>query len=230
MGLQDTYRVVLVDDHPLFRKGIRNLLETEDIYRVTGEAGTGKEAIRLILETLPELVLLDIRLPDMSGLQVVEHLRSKGFCARIVALTVSDEEGDVIRALRIGVDGYLLKSIDADDLLFHLRSAMGGGVALSRELNTIIAHSMRRRDSKPVEEHTTELTCREHVILGLIAQGLSNKEIARKLEIADGTVKVHVKNILKKLGVSSRVQAARWVYLHQEHFKTMTETHASPEL
>ncbi|MER0948885.1 two-component system response regulator NarL [Pseudomonas aeruginosa] len=193
-------RLLLVDDHPMMRKGVAQLLELEDDLSVVGEAGSGEEALRLAAE-------LDLNMKGMNGLDTLRALREAGVDARIVVFTVSDDKGDVVNVLRAGADGYLLKDMEPERLLEHIRQAATGQMTLSPQLTQILAQALRGDDrSKSLDE----LTERERQILRQIAHGYSNKMIARKLDITEGTVKVHVKRVLHKLGMRSRVEAAVW--------------------
>lgn len=193
-------RLLLVDDHPMMRKGVAQLLELEDDLSVVGEAGSGEEALHLAAE-------LDLNMKGMNGLDTLRALREAGVDARIVVFTVSDDKGDVVNVLRAGADGYLLKDMEPERLLEHIRQAATGQMTLSPQLTQILAQALRGDDrSKSLDE----LTERERQILRQIAHGYSNKMIARKLDITEGTVKVHVKRVLHKLGMRSRVEAAVW--------------------
>ncbi len=172
-------RLLLVDDHPMMRKGVAQLLELEDDLSVVGEAGSGEEALHLAAELDPDMILLDLNMKGMNGLDT----------------------------LRAGADGYLLKDMEPERLLEHIRQAATGQMTLSPQLTQILAQALRGDDrSKSLDE----LTERERQILRQIAHGYSNKMIARKLDITEGTVKVHVKRVLHKLGMRSRVEAAVW--------------------
>ncbi|MCY1265357.1 Nitrate/nitrite response regulator protein NarL [compost metagenome] len=200
-------RILLVDDHPMMRKGVIQLLELEDDLSVIGEAGSGEEALRLAAELDPDMILLDLNMRGMNGLETLRALRANGVDARIVVFTVSDDRSDVINVLRAGADGYLLKDMEPERLLEHIRQAATGQLTLSPQLTQILAQALRG-DEHP--QRIEELTDRERQILRQLAQGYSNKMIARKLDITEGTVKVHVKRVLHKLGMRSRVEAAVW--------------------
>lgn len=168
---------------------------------------SGEEALRLAAELDPDMILLDLNMKGMNGLDTLRALREAGVDARIVVFTVSDDKGDVVNVLRAGADGYLLKDMEPERLLEHIRQAATGQMTLSPQLTQILAQALRGDDrSKSLDE----LTERERQILRQIAHGYSNKMIARKLDITEGTVKVHVKRVLHKLGMRSRVEAAVW--------------------
>ena len=202
-------RVLIVDDHPLLRRGVRQLLDLDPEFETVAEAGSGEEALALAASHRPDLILLDFNMVGLNGIETLEALREAGLDTRVIMLTVSDHDGDVVSALRAGADGYLLKDMEPEDLLDHLRRAARGMLVISEELTTVLARALGR-DTHGNGEARPELTGREREILRLIARGLSNKMIARQLEITEGTIKVHVKNLLKKLGMRSRVEAAVW--------------------
>ena len=203
----DRARILLVDDHPMMRKGVVQLLEFEDDLEVVGEAGSGEEALRMAAELEPDMILLDLNMKGMTGLDTLRALRENGEDARIVVFTVSDDRNDVINVLRAGADGYLLKDMEPERLLEHIRQAATGQLTISPQLTQVLAQALRGDDRpKGIEE----LTDRERQILRQLAHGYSNKMIARKLDITEGTVKVHVKRVLHKLGMRSRVEAAVW--------------------
>ncbi len=202
-------RLLVIDDHPLFRKAILQLVDMSDDFSVVGEASNGREGLELAQTLQPDMILLDLNMKEMNGIEVLKVIKSWGLDSRVVMLTVSDEAGDLIAALRAGADGYLLKEMEPEDLLAKLQEAAAGQVTLTERLTRLLAHSLRE-DSKPKDPSQAGLTEQENRILDLIAQGKSNKLIARELSIADGTVKVHVKHLLRKLNLRSRVEAAVW--------------------
>jgi two-component system nitrate/nitrite response regulator NarL len=203
----DRARILLVDDHPMMRKGVVQLLEFEEDLEVVGEAGSGEEALRMAAELEPDMILLDLNMKGMTGLDTLRAMRENGEDARIVVFTVSDDRNDVINVLRAGADGYLLKDMEPERLLEHIRQAATGQLTISPQLTQVLAQALRGDDRpKGIEE----LTDRERQILRQLAHGYSNKMIARKLDITEGTVKVHVKRVLHKLGMRSRVEAAVW--------------------
>ncbi|MCP1673530.1 DNA-binding NarL/FixJ family response regulator [Natronocella acetinitrilica] len=201
-------RVLVVDDHPLLRRGVEQLLELEADFEHVGEASSGEDALPLARETRPDLILLDLDMRGLGGVATLAALREAGVNARVVMLTVSDRSADVVAALRAGADGYLLKDMEPEQLLERLRQVAAGGMVVSERLAGALAQALQ----PPSKPHNGEdhLTGREQEILGHIARGLSNKMIARELDVTEGTIKVHVKNLLKKLGLRSRVEAAVW--------------------
>ena len=201
--------IMLVDDHPLLRKGLCQLLEFEDDLEVIAEASSGREAIEIATNNEPDLIILDLNMQGMDGLETLRALREAGVASRIVMLTVSDSDEDVVLAISYGADGYLLKDMPPEQILQKIKEAAVGKMAISESLTQVLASAIRGNKSKT--NLLAKLTSREHEILKLIAKGLSNKLIGRELDITDGTVKVHVKHILKKLELRSRVEAAVWM-------------------
>jgi two-component system nitrate/nitrite response regulator NarL len=214
IGIQEPARIMLVDDHPLLRRGLADLLRLEADLLPVAQAGTGQEAIEIATSIDPELdlILLDLNMPGINGLETIRALRNAGVDAKIIILTVSDEHTDVVDALQEGADGYLLKDMEPEELVVQIRAAAQGRVVLSPELAQILAGAIKGRGGPDAQQQ--ELTKRERDVLGLIAKGQSNKLIARNLDISEGTVKVHVKRLLRKLGVRSRTEAAVWVHEH----------------
>lgn len=202
--------IMLVDDHPLLRKGLRQLISMDDELEVVAEASNGADAITQGVELDPDLILLDLNMQGMNGLETLRHLRDQGVTSRIVMLTVSDADEDVLQAIALGADGYLLKDMEPEELLEQIKRALNGKMVLSEAVTQILATAIRGPTNKSSGE-IDALTQRELEILKLIAKGLSNKLIARELDISDGTVKVHVKHLLKKLHLRSRVEAAVWM-------------------
>lgn len=206
--------VMLVDDHPLLRKGLKQLLALEDELEVIAEASNGQDAIKLAAELDPDLIILDLNMQGMDGLETLKRMRDEGVTSRIVMLTVSDADEDIVKAISNGADGYLLKDTDPEVLLDQIKKALEGKMVLSEAITQVLATALRRPQAKTPAE-LNSLTNREYEILHLIAKGMSNKVIARELNISDGTVKVHVKHLLKKLGLRSRVEAAVWMVNQQ---------------
>ena len=198
----DVISVLLVDDHPVVRQGLRALLEVQDGIVVAGEAGDGPTAVSLAMSVRPDIVLLDLKLPGMDGIAVLESLRSCGL--RAVVLTSATEPSAAARAVRAGAAGVLYKDIDPDALVRAIRSVRDGNVLLAPEaLGSLVRGS--RADT---------LTAREREVLALIADGRSNREIARLLRLSEKTVKAHVSSVLAKLGVQDRTQAAVYAVRH----------------
>jgi len=204
-----TQRLLIIDDHPLFRRGVMQLVQMAGQFEVVGEASSGQEGIDMAKRLEPDMVLLDLNMKDMSGLDVLKVLKSWDNDPRVVMLTVSDQAEDLIGALRAGADGYLLKEMDPEELVGKLKEAAAGQVTLTERLTRLLAHSLRE-DNRPKDPDQAGLTEQESRILEQISLGKSNKLIARELNIAEGTVKVHVKHLLRKLNLRSRVEAAVW--------------------
>ncbi len=203
-------RIMLVDDHPMLRRGLSDLLSMEDDLLPVAQAASGEEALMLAERHELDLILLDLNMPGMDGIETIRALRAAGVDTRIVIFSVSDDHDDVLEALREGADGYLLKDMEPEELIEQIRLAGQGKMALSSELTQVLAQAIRGRPPAS-EAQPSMLTKREKDVLKLIAKGQSNKMIARSLDIAEGTVKVHVKRLLSKLGMRSRTEAAVWV-------------------
>jgi two-component system nitrate/nitrite response regulator NarL len=201
-------RVLIIDDHALFRVGLQGLLEQRGI-EVADAVASGIEGLQRAAELRPDIVLLDLRMPDMGGLAVLEKLRENEPGIPVVMLTTSNEESDLIKSLRSGAQGYLLKDMEPDELVSALRDIENGKNVVAQDLTDALAR-MVQGDTNVADDDGpfSELTPREMEILCLLAEGQSNKLIARNLGISDGTVKLHVKAILRKLGIHSRVEAA----------------------
>ncbi len=198
-----TTRVIVIDDHPVFRKGVRALLEGNADLSVVGEAGTGKEALELAAATLPDVAIMDLMLPDMSGLEVTEQLRSRSPDTRILVLTSHAEADALVPALKAGATGYVLKSETRVELVNAIRTITQGKSLVPVEFTSSLVNAI----VDPHDELNT-LTSRESDVLKLIARGLNNAEIAVRLSIGEGTVKTHVSGVLNKLHLSDRTQAA----------------------
>ena len=207
--MSDKIKVIIIDDHPLMRRGIRQLLELQSTFDVVGDAGSGTEGIDLALQTSPDLVILDLNMKGLSGLDTLKALRAENVDARIVILTVSDAKNDIFTLVDAGADGYLLKDSEPDTLLAQLQRIAQGEVILSDSIKDLLL------EKRPAEDPMKLLTDREMNVLRLIATGLSNKQIAAQLFISEETVKVHIRNLLRKLNVHSRV-AATVLYFQQQ--------------
>mgnify|MGYP000968946518 FL=1 len=210
-----TTSVIIIDDHPLFRKGVSQLIALDDRLHLIGEASSGEEGLELARALEPDLILLDLNMKGMSGIETLHALREADLAARILILTVSDAADDLVAAIRAGADGYLLKDMEPEELLARIVEALRGRIVISESLNGLLARSLRD-EAQAAERSLAPLTERERDILGCLASGLSNKLIARDLNIAEGTVKVHIKNLLKKLKFRSRLEAAVWA-IEQGH-------------
>ncbi|MBL4608376.1 MAG: two-component system response regulator NarL [Pseudomonadales bacterium] len=202
--------VLIVDDHPLMRKGLADLLGLDEAIALAGEASNGEEALKLALQLSPDIILLDLNMPGMNGIETIKAMRSAGVDSRILVFTVSDDKKNLTDALKEGADGYLLKDMEPEDLIESIKKASRGETTISPELVSTLASVFKVRQV-PEKNNINLLTDREKQVLKLVASGLTNKMIARKLNITEGTIKVHVKALLKKLGMRSRVEAAIWV-------------------
>lgn len=199
------YSVLVVDDHPLLRRGICQLITSDSDFTLFGEASSGLDALSAIEENEPDIVLLDLNMKGMTGLDTLNALRQEGVTSRIVILTVSDAKQDVIRIIRAGADGYLLKDTEPDLLLEKLKSAMQGHRVISGAVENYL---YELKDAVDEEDWLSNLTPRELQILELVAEGKSNRMISELLHISEGTVKVHVKNLLRKGNAKSRTEMA----------------------
>ncbi|RLM12473.1 two-component system response regulator NarL [Gibbsiella quercinecans] len=209
MTNEEAATLLLIDDHPMLRNGVKQLISMDARLRVIAEASNGEQGVTLAEDLDPDLILLDLNMPGINGLETLDRLRTIALSGRIVVFSVSNNEDDVVSALKRGADGYLLKDMEPEDLLKALHQAAAGQMVLSEALTPILAASLREQRPNG-ERDIQQLTPRERVILKLIAQGLPNKMIARKLTITESTVKVHVKHLLKKMKLKSRVEAAVW--------------------
>ena len=199
--MQEKLKVLLIDDHPLMRRGIKQLIELEEDFEVIADVGSGTEGISVALQTSPDLIILDLNMKGLSGLDTLKGLRAEEVDARIVILTVSDAKNDVFALIDAGADGYLLKDTEPEILLEEIKRIAKGEIILSNSIKNLLIEREHRRDPMDL------LTDREMGVLRLIATGLSNKQIAGQLFISEETVKVHIRNLLRKLNVHSRVAA-----------------------
>ena len=205
---RNSLRVLIVDDHTLFRSGLGELLERRGI-EVCAAVGDGEEGCRLAAELEPDVVLLDLRMPELDGLSVLERLAALGLDCAVVMLTTSSDERDLVTSLRSGARGYLLKDMEPDQLVDALAAVVRGETVVAPEMTGVLAKVVKGGEPESDRpDRFSALTPREFEILRHLAEGQSNKEIARDLGITDGTVKLHVRSILRKLEVRSRVEAA----------------------
>jgi NarL family two-component system response regulator LiaR len=209
-----TIKVLIADDHKLFRQGLIGLMKTrDDLVEVIGEAETGEDAIRLAEELHPDVILMDIYMPQMDGLQAAKEIHARFPEIAIVMLTSSERDGHLYEAVQVGVSGYLLKSLDANELFDLLSGVVNGETAMTRAMAGKLLKAVANRlvDEEKGEQSLTE---RELFVLRLVASGASNMEIAQKLMISVNTVKSHLKNILEKLQLQNRTQAATYALKH----------------
>lgn len=213
MANEKKYRILIVDDHTLFRRGLRALIDSCERFEVVGEATDGLEGVKMQQQLQPDAVLLDLDMPVMRGLEALPQMMSHNPLQVVLMLTVSEDGGDLVECMRLGARGYLLKNIDTEFLLDSIEKAINGDSVLSPEMTSKLVTQLRRKE--PVNHELKEpLTPREREILRWLARGNSNKLIARNLEVTESTVKVHMQNILRKLNLGSRVQAAVYAVEH----------------
>lgn len=207
--------ILLIDDHSLFRSGIKSLLESQSSFEVVGEASGALEGIKLAKKLKPDVILLDLHMPGTSGLQALQVLQEEVPESQILMLTVSEDAQDLLQALRAGARGYLLKNIEIDFLVDSIHRAVNGESVISPQMTATLADAMREPElEKTPIKSAIKLTPRESEIIIMLAHGDSNKGIARTLDLAESTVKIHVQGILRKLNLSSRVQAAVYAVEH----------------
>lgn len=209
-------RVLIVDDHTLFRSGIKLLLERQDGFEVVGEAADGLDGAKRAKKLKPDVVLLDLHMPGTGGLAAIPLLREEAPQTQIIMLTVSEDAEDLLDALRAGACGYLLKNIDTDFLLDSIRRAAAGESVMSPQMAARVADAIRKPQNinSDAVAGSVEFSPREREVITWLARGGSNKEIARALNMAESTVKIHVQGILRKLNLSSRVQVAVYAVEH----------------
>jgi two-component system NarL family response regulator len=205
-------RAMIVDDHALFRRGLEMVLEEEPDIELVGQASDGAEAVEKAAESLPDVVLMDIRMPRSNGIEACRAMKEAAPSAKIVILTISDEEEDLFEAIRAGASGYLLKDIPLDEVADAVRAVYGGqsliNPSMAGKLLTEFATLAKRDDEeRPQEVPAPRLTEREMQVLKLVARGMNNRDIAKELFISENTVKNHVRNILEKLQIHSRMEA-----------------------
>ena len=211
-------RILLVDDHTLFRSGVRLLLQRQPDFEVVAEAGDGVEGLKRAKELKPDVVLLDLNLPGLSGLETLQLLTQDLPSCAVIILTVSEEADELGQALRDGARGYLVKNIDADALTSAIRRAAGGEPVIAESMTAKLVEQFRGQGGPGAQPagggDRNRLTARERQIVQWLARGASNKVIARELDVSESTVKIHVQNVLKKLNLTSRVQVAVYAVEH----------------
>jgi DNA-binding NarL/FixJ family response regulator len=207
---QDNLKVLIVDDHALFRRGLQMVLEQESDIDVVGEAADGHEAVEKAQELMPDVVLMDVRMPKRTGIEATQEIRDLLPHAKILMLTISDEEADLYDAIKAGASGYLLKEISIEEVADAIRSVWAGqsriSPSMASKLLTEFAAMSKRTDEKR-QVPAPRLTDREMEVLSLVAEGLNNREIGQRLFISENTVKNHIRNILEKLHLHSRMEA-----------------------
>ena len=223
LARSEPIRVLIVDDHALFRRGLEMVLEQEPDIDVVGEAGDGAEAVAKAADLLPDIVLMDVRMPKRSGIEACLAIKDTVPSAKIIMLTISDEEVDLYDAVKAGAMGYLLKEISIEEVAGAIRAVAGGQSLISPSMASKLLNefaSMIRRQDDRQQLPTPRLTEREMEVLRLVAKGLNNRDIARELFISENTVKNHIRNILEKLQLHSRMEAV--VYAVREKLLEIT--------
>lgn len=211
----DRLRILLVDDHDLFRKGIARLIDSQPDFQVVGEGRDGREALEQARRLQPEVILMDIEMPNWNGTEATRRIKTEMPQVHVVMLTVSDDDQDLFAAIRAGASGYLLKSVKPEELFRRLRGVPRGEAAISPLLATKILREFARLDqTKRVPGAVEGLSPRETEVLALVTEGLINREIGEHLHIAENTVKNHLRNILDKLHLNNRAQAAAFAVRH----------------
>jgi len=208
MTNNEKIRVLLVDDHTLFRKGLAELLEQRGAIHVAGIAGNGDEALQMLKGTAPDVVITDLNMPPHGGLALLRQMRAEGWRGPVLVLTVSDDQDDLASAMGAGAQGYLLKDMEPDDVVDAVQRAVRGETVVAPAMTLKLVHLLQGGPQPPKNDALQQLTPREREILDYLAQGLSNKAIGRALDISHDTVKLHVRHILAKLNLTSRVEAA----------------------
>jgi len=222
-GRPEAVRVLLVDDHALFRRGLRVTLDLEPDMAVVGECGDGAEAVAKAIETLPDVVLMDVKMPRGGGIEACSAIKAAVPSAKILMLTMSDDEADLYEAIRAGASGYLLKDLPIDEVASSIRAVQTGqsliSPALASKLLTEFA-ALAKRGESPQAPPSPRLTAREMEVLRLVARGMNNRDIASELFISENTVKNHIRNMLEKLQLHSRMEAV--VYAVREKLLEIT--------
>lgn len=200
-------KILLVDDHPMLRRGMADLLNLEPDFEVIADVGSGEEAMTYLQDQEVDLIILDQNMPGLSGLETVKQIRDQGNQAKILMFTVSDSGDDIHQALKLGVNGYLLKDMQPEQVALDIRKALRGELVVSSRLAAVLAQALRTPN---LDDIVSNLTSRELQVVKMIAKGQSNKMIGNHLGISESTVKVHVKHILNKTNLRTRVDVAVW--------------------
>ena len=208
-------RILVADDHPIFRDGLRKLLEAEDDVTIVGEASSGNECIQLLGKLKPDILLLDLRMPEKDGLAVLEEVNFDSLPARVIVLTAAEDDRDVVRAMRLGARGVVLKQSATDLLLKSIRKVHSGEIWLDKRMTAEVMKAFAQSAEGGPRREKPLLSEREMEIVQLVSQGYRNKEIGEKLYISEQTVKNHLHNIFDKLGVSDRLELALYAIHHR---------------
>jgi DNA-binding NarL/FixJ family response regulator len=209
-----TIRVLIVDDHAVVRQGLRTFLELQDEIEVVGEAADGIEAVELVQRTKPDVALLDLIMPRLGGLEAIRRIREVAPATRVLVLTSFADDDTVLPAVRAGAAGYLLKDVQPPELVGAIRTVHAGEALLAPAVATMLVEQLAAEDGDGAAERDDHLTPREREVLALLARGRANKVIARDLGVSERTVKTHVSNILAKLNLTDRTQAAVYAVRH----------------
>ena len=208
-------RVLMADDHAIFRDGLRKLLDAEDDISIVGEASTGSQCIQLLGKLRPDILLLDLRMPDKDGLAVLEEVNFDSLPTRVIVLTATEDDREVVRAVRMGARGIVLKDSATDLLIKSIRTVYGGEIWLDKKKTSDVIEAFKKSAESGPRRDKPLLSDREKEIVGLVAQGFRNREIGEKLFISEQTVKNHLHNIFDKLGVSDRLELALYSLHHK---------------
>ncbi len=205
---QKKIRILIADDHPIFRDGLKKLLSLEDDLQVVGEAQNGEQTIEMVAKLQPDILLLDLKMPGMNGIAALEQLQNKLKTTKVIVLTASDEEQEVVQVMRLGTSGVVRKQTATELLIKSIRSVASGEIWLDSRLTAAVMRQFSEPAPPPREQPKLLLSGREREIVALVSQGFRNKEIAEKMFISEQTVKNHLHNIFDKLGVSDRLELA----------------------
>lgn len=212
------YTVLLIDDHHISRIGVSQLISCDKAYYLIGETASGREGLEIARTTRPDIVLLDLNMKDVDAIDLLQTLRDEKVASYVVVLTVSDAEGDIVASMRCGVSGYLLKDVRPDVLMIKLRQVLNGQIVLDETIASRLAYAVQKEQVLKANAHI-QLSNREAQTLQLIAKGMSNRMIAQTLAIKEATVKVHVRRLLKRLGLRSRLEASAWYFANRTELK-----------
>jgi DNA-binding NarL/FixJ family response regulator len=208
-------RILMADDHAIFRDGLRKLLDAEDDISIVGEASTGTQCIQLLSKLRPDILLLDLRMPDKDGLAVLEEVNFDSLPTRVIVLTATEDDREVVRAVRMGARGIVLKDSATDLLIKSIRTVYSGEIWLDKKKTSDVIEAFKKSAESGPRRDKPLLSDREKEIVGLVAQGFRNREIGEKLFISEQTVKNHLHNIFDKLGVSDRLELALYSLHHK---------------
>jgi DNA-binding NarL/FixJ family response regulator len=212
---KQTIRVLMADDHVIFRTGLRKLLEAEDDIKMVGEASNGNECVDMLTKLKPDILLLDLRMPDKGGLAVLEEVDLDSLTTRVIVLTATEDDHDAVRAMRLGARGIVLKQSASDLLVHSIHRIHDGEIWLDNRVTAEVMKAFAKDSNRSPRGDKPLLSDREKQVVQLVAQGVRNREIAKKLFISEQTVKNHLRNIFDKLGVSDRLELALYAIHHR---------------